>query len=77
MLGFNQRLLVIKKRIVRCVIKEVIVDIDEAKELLNLVIHWQGGTHTAINVPRPMSVNKAHKTSEADEGLDQKNGRQV
>src|SRR5262249_8681677 len=42
----------LKKRIVRTVIQEVIADIDaDAGEIL-LLIHWMGGTHTEIRLPR-------------------------
>jgi DNA invertase Pin-like site-specific DNA recombinase len=42
----------LKKRIVRALIHEVVADIDaEASEVV-LVIHWQGGLHTELRVPR-------------------------
>jgi len=42
----------LKKRIVRTVIQEVIADIDaDAGEIL-LLIHWMGGTHTELRLPR-------------------------
>ena len=42
----------LKKRIVRTVIREVIADIDaEAGEIV-LVIHWMGGVHTELRLPR-------------------------
>src|SRR5262249_31031216 len=42
----------LKKRIVRTVIHEVIADIDtDAAEIL-LLIHWVGGVHTEIRLPR-------------------------
>jgi DNA invertase Pin-like site-specific DNA recombinase len=42
----------LKKRIVRTLIHEVVADIDaEASEVV-LVIHWQGGLHTELRVPR-------------------------
>jgi len=42
----------LKKRIVRTVIHEVIADIDtEASEVV-LVIHWMGGVHTELRLPR-------------------------
>ena len=56
----------LKKKITRCVIKEIIVDIDDAKDQLNFIIHWQGGSHTSLTIPRPLSANKAHKTAEED-----------
>jgi len=42
----------LKKRIVRTVIHEVIVDIDpEAAEII-LVVHWVGGVHNEMRLPR-------------------------
>ena len=42
----------LKKRIVRTVIHEVIADIDaEAGEIV-LLIHWMGGVHTELRLPR-------------------------
>lgn len=42
----------LKKRIVRSLIEEVIVDIDDARAEIFLVIHWKGGLHTEVRVPR-------------------------
>src|SRR6202007_1991121 len=42
----------LKKRIIRAVIKEVVADIDaEAGEII-LLIHWMGGAHTELRLPR-------------------------
>jgi len=42
----------LKKRIVRALIQEVVADVDaEAGEVI-LVIHWQGGVHTELRLPR-------------------------
>ena len=48
-LGADARL---KKRIVRTVIQEVIADIDADTGLIVLLIHWMGGTHTELRLPR-------------------------
>ena len=42
----------LKKRIVRTLIHEVIADVDTAAGEILLVIHWQGGVHTELRVPR-------------------------
>jgi hypothetical protein len=42
----------LKKRIVRTLMKEVVVDIDTARSEVVLTIHWQGGVHTELRVPR-------------------------
>lgn len=42
----------IRKRIVRSLIHEVIVDIDNPASEIVLVIHWKGGLHTEVRVRR-------------------------
>lgn len=46
----------LKKKILRTVVEEVIVDCDESKEQLRFVIHWTGGAHTLLEMPRPRSA---------------------
>lgn len=42
----------LKKRIVRTLIHEVIADVDHDASEVVLVIHWKGGVHTELRVPR-------------------------
>ena len=42
----------LRKRIVRSLIHEVIVDVDRVTSEIVLVIHWKGGVHTEVRVPR-------------------------
>ena len=42
----------LKKRIVRTVIHEVVADIDAAAAEIVLLIHWMGGVHTELRLPR-------------------------
>lgn len=42
----------LKKRIVRTLIREVVVDIDNAASEVVLLIHWKGGIHTELRLPR-------------------------
>jgi DNA invertase Pin-like site-specific DNA recombinase len=42
----------LKKRIVRTLIEEVLVDVDSLKGELLLTIHWKGGVHTELRLPR-------------------------
>jgi len=42
----------LKKRIVRTLMKEVIVDLDAERSEVVLTIHWQGGAHTELRAPR-------------------------
>jgi hypothetical protein len=42
----------LKKRIVRTLIEEVLVDVDSSQGELLLTIHWKGGAHTPLRLPR-------------------------
>src|SRR5262249_52283169 len=42
----------LKKRIVRTLIEEVVVDVDGAAGEIILIIHWKGGVHTELRLPR-------------------------
>jgi DNA invertase Pin-like site-specific DNA recombinase len=42
----------LRKRIVRTVIQEVVADLDEAAGEIVLLIHWMGGVHTELRLPR-------------------------
>jgi DNA invertase Pin-like site-specific DNA recombinase len=45
----------LRKKIIRTVVEEVIVNLDEAGKRLHLVIHWKGGSHTAFEMEKPRS----------------------
>jgi hypothetical protein len=34
---------------------------EKDKQQLSFIIHWQGGSHTSLIVPRPLPANQAHK----------------
>jgi DNA invertase Pin-like site-specific DNA recombinase len=42
----------LKKRIVRALIQEVVADVDAGSGEIILVIHWKGGVHTELRLPR-------------------------
>jgi len=42
----------LKKRIVRTLIQEIIADIDKDASEIVLLIHWAGGVHTELRLPR-------------------------
>lgn len=42
----------LKKRIVRTVIREVLADLDDETAEIVLTIHWMGGAHTELRLPR-------------------------
>ena len=56
----------LKKQIVRCLIKEVMVDLVEDDKRLNFIIHWHGGSHSELSVVRPVPASMSHKTAKDD-----------
>lgn len=42
----------LKKRIVRTVIREVVADLDDDASEIVLLVHWAGGAHTEIRLPK-------------------------
>ena len=58
--------MVLKKQIARTLINEIVVDLDEAAQTLQMIIHWHGGCHTAFSMPKPQSGAVAHKTALED-----------
>ena len=43
----------LRKKIIRTVIKEIIVN--EENQMLKFIIHWKGGCHTELEMPKPVS----------------------
>ena len=54
--------MVLKKKIARTLINEIVVDLDEVAQVLQMIIHWHGGCHTSLTLPKPHSGAIAHKT---------------
>lgn len=42
----------LKKQIVRTLVEEIVVDVDEERNEISLCIHWAGGHHTSLREPR-------------------------
>lgn len=55
----------LKKKIVRTVIEEIIVNLDESTRMLSFVIHWKGSVHTRIEMKKPLSA-AGQRTAEED-----------
>ncbi len=60
--GFPNEL---KKKILRSVMDEAIVNLDDATKRLHFVIHWKGDTHTEFEMDKPPS-GAGQKTSIED-----------
>jgi DNA invertase Pin-like site-specific DNA recombinase len=58
----DQRL---KKRIVRTLIREIVVDVDAQAGEVILVIHWKGGVHSELRLPRRRRGHNNAHTSQA------------
>ena len=60
----------LKKRLIRTLIHDVVVDVDaQAGEVL-LVIHWKGGVHTELRLPRRRrGQNSTHTSTEVLEAV--------
>lgn len=52
-----------KKRILRALIREVIIDIDQASNELAVILHWKGGVHTTLRLPRRRRGQNSVQTS--------------
>jgi excisionase family DNA binding protein len=56
-----------RKRILRAVLEEIIVNLEPAR--LHLKLHWKGGEHTSLEVPKSRHGQHRWKTSAATEEL--------
>jgi hypothetical protein len=55
----------LKKRIIRTLIHDIVVDVDAQAGEVILVIHWKGGVHTELRLPRRRrGQNSAHTSTE-------------
>ena len=57
----------LKKRIVRTLVEEIVVDVNEAGDTIEAVIHWTGGIHSARRVRKNATGHRrvgAEKTTE-------------
>lgn len=51
--------MVLKKQIVRALIEEIVVDVDESRNDVILAVHWAGGHHTPMRVSRRSGRSRA------------------
>lgn len=55
----------LRKKIIRTIVTEVIVDASEDGKNLAVTMHWQGGCHSRFEMAKPLSAT-AHKTALED-----------
>jgi DNA invertase Pin-like site-specific DNA recombinase len=58
-----------KQRLVRALIEEIVVDVDDATREVLLVIHWRGGQHSELRVRKPASGEHTKRAPEAADRL--------
>ena len=59
----------VKQRIARLLIHEIIANTDEDTREIVLVIHWAGGRHSEVRMPRPKPGDHRHRTGPDAEGV--------
>jgi len=59
----------VKQRIARLLIHEIIANTDEHTREIVLVIHWAGGRHSEVRIPRPKAGDHRHRTGPDAEGV--------
>jgi len=42
----------LRKRLIRTLIEEIVVDVISERSMIELAVHWKGGVHTDISVPK-------------------------
>jgi DNA invertase Pin-like site-specific DNA recombinase len=53
----------LKKRIVRTLIEEIVIDVDTERNEVELTVHWKGGVHSQLRIPRRRrGQNRAHNS---------------
>lgn len=52
----------IKQQMVRLLLREIVVDLDDETEEVILVLHWQGGMHTELRTKKPRSGEHTKRT---------------
>lgn len=53
-----------RQQLLRSLINDIVADVDEAVREVVLVIHWRGGRHSMLRVPKPRSGEHGCRTSE-------------
>ncbi len=59
----------VKQRIARVLIHEIVADVDDHTREIVLVIHWAGGRHAEVRIPRPKAGDHRHRTGPDAEGV--------
>jgi len=57
----------LRKTIIRTVVQEIIVNEDATAQRLQFILHWQGGSHTRFDMPKPQWGRAEQTATEAIE----------
>jgi hypothetical protein len=58
-----------KQRLVRTLIQEIVVDVDDETRELILVLHWRGGRHSELRVRKPSTGEHTKRASAAADNV--------
>lgn len=53
----------LKQRIIRILIQEIVADVDDNAREIVLVVHWTGGRHSELRLPKPKTGHHGHCTT--------------
>lgn len=53
-----------RQQLLRALVNEIVADVDERTREIVLVIHWRGGQHSELRVPKPRSGEHGCRTSD-------------
>ena len=53
----------LKQRIVRMLVREILAEVDKARSEIVLVVHWHGGRHSELRVPKNRTGQHGRKAS--------------
>jgi DNA invertase Pin-like site-specific DNA recombinase len=53
----------LKQRIIRTLIEEIVVDVDQPANQVVMLVHWSGGRHTELRITKPKTGEHGHKTA--------------
>lgn len=53
----------LKQRIIRTLVEEIVVDVDQPTNQVVMLIHWSGGRHTELRITKPKTGEHGHKTA--------------
>jgi hypothetical protein len=59
----------VKQQLVRTLVEEILVDVDETRREVVLVIHWRGGQHSEVRARKPKPGEHRKRTSDEAEAV--------